>query len=80
MVESVLLYGCTTWNLTQCMEKKRKLDGNFTRMLRAVWNKSWRQHPTKQQLYRYLTLSSRNPSKLDEQDMWDTAEEIRASL
>ena len=27
---------------------EKKLDGNYTRMLRA---KSWRQHPTKQQLY-----------------------------
>ena len=29
----------------------KKLDGNYTRMLRAILNKSWRQHPTKQQLY-----------------------------
>ena len=48
-VVSILLYGCTTWTLTKCMEKK--LDGNYTRMLRAILNKSWRQHLTKQQLY-----------------------------
>ena len=30
---------------------EKKLDGNYTRMLWAVLNKSWRQHPTKQQLY-----------------------------
>ena len=41
-----------TWMLTKCMEKK--LDGNYTRMLRAILNKSWRQHPTKQQLYSHL--------------------------
>ena len=35
--------------LTKCMEKK--LDGNYTKMLRAILDKSWRQHPTKQQLY-----------------------------
>ena len=29
----------------------KKLDCNYTRMLRAILNKSWRQHPTKQQLY-----------------------------
>ena len=46
---SILLYGCTTWMLTKYMEKK--LDGNYTRMQRAILNKSWRQHPTKQQLY-----------------------------
>ena len=45
VVVSVLLYGCTTWTLTERMEKK--LDGNNTRMQRAVWNKSWRQHLTK---------------------------------
>ena len=40
----ILLYGCTIWTLTKRLE--RKLDGNYTRMLRAVLNKSWRQHPT----------------------------------
>ena len=51
-VMSVLLYGCTTWTLTKQMEKK--LDGNYTRILQAILNKSWRQHPTKQQLYGHL--------------------------
>ena len=53
----ILLYGCTTWMLTKCMEKK--LDGNYTRMLRAILNKSRRQHPTKQQLYGYLARITR---------------------
>ena len=52
VVVSILLYGCTTWTLTKRLEKK--LDGNYTRMLRAILNKSWRQHPTKQQLYGHL--------------------------
>ena len=52
MVVSILLYGCTTCTLTKRMEKK--LDGNYTRMLRAILNKSWRQDPTKQQLYGHL--------------------------
>ena len=51
-VTSILLYGCTTWTLTKRLEKK--LDGNYTRMLRAILNKSWRQHPTKHQLYGHL--------------------------
>ena len=51
-VVSILLYGCTTWTLTKRLEKK--LDGNYTRMLRAILNKSWRQHPTKNQLYSHL--------------------------
>ena len=49
---SILLYGCTTWTLTKRLEKK--LDGNYTRMLRAILNKSWRQHPTRHQLYGHL--------------------------
>ena len=51
-VASILLYGCTTWTLTKWLEKK--LDGNYTRMLRAILNKSWRQHPTRHQLYGHL--------------------------
>ena len=51
-VISILLYGCTTWMLTKRLE--RKLDGNYTRIRRAVLNKSWRQHRTKQQLYGHL--------------------------
>ena len=51
-VTSILLYGCTTWTLTKRL--KKKLDGNYTRMLRAILNKSWRQHPTRHQLYDQL--------------------------
>ena len=51
-VVSILLYGCITWTLTKLMEKK--LDSNYTRMLRAILNNSWRQHRTKQQLYGHL--------------------------
>ena len=51
-VVSILLYGCTTWTLTKRLEKK--LNGNYTRMLRAILNKSWWQHPTKHQLYGHL--------------------------
>ena len=49
---SILIYGCTTWTLTKRLEKK--LDGNYTRMLRAILNKSWRQPPTRHQLYGHL--------------------------
>ena len=48
----ILLYRCTTWTLTKRMEKK--LDGNYTRMLRPILNKSWKQNPTKQQQYDHL--------------------------
>ena len=49
---SILLCGGTTWTLTKQLEKK--LDGNYTRMLRAILNNSWRQHTTKHQLYGHL--------------------------
>ena len=49
---SILLYGCTPWTLTKWLEKK--LDSNYTRMLQAILNKSWRQHPTRHQLYGHL--------------------------
>ena len=51
-VVSILLYGCTTWTLTKRLEKK--LDGNYTRMLRAMLNRSSQQHPTRHQLYGHL--------------------------
>ena len=51
-VVSILLYGCTTWTLTKRL--KKKLHGNYTRMLWAILNKSWRQHPTRHQLYGHL--------------------------
>ena len=52
VVVSILLYGCTTWTLTKRLEKK--LNGNYTRMLRAVLNRSWQQHLTRHQLYSHL--------------------------
>ena len=51
-VVSILLYGCTTWTLSKRLEKK--LDGNYTRMLRAILNKFLRQHCTRHQLYGHL--------------------------
>ena len=51
-VVSILLYGCTNWTLTKRL--KKKLNGNYTRMLRAILNKSLRQHPTRHQLYGHL--------------------------
>ena len=51
-VVSILLYGCTTWTLTKRLEKQ---DSNYRRMLRAILNKSWWQHPTRHQLYGHLS-------------------------
>ena len=49
---TILLYGCTNRTLTKRLEKK--LDGNYTRMLRAILNKSRWQNATRHQLYDYL--------------------------
>ena len=57
VVVSIQLYGCTIWALIKCIEKK--LDGNSSRMLQAILNKSWKQHPMKQQLYGHLPLISK---------------------
>ena len=57
-VVSILLYGCTTWTQTKRLEKK--LDGNYKRMLRAILNKSWWQHPTRHQLYSHLPPITKN--------------------
>ena len=51
-------------------------DSNYTRMLRAILNKSWRQHPTKQQLYCHLPPIT----KLDEPDMRNSAGEVGTNL
>ena len=49
VIVSILRYGCSTWTLTKCMEKK--LDGNCSRIQRAILNKSWWQHLIEQELY-----------------------------
>ena len=53
-VVSILLYGGSIWTLTNRLEKKP--NGNYATMLRAILNKSWRQHQTKHQLYSHLPL------------------------
>ena len=48
-VETVLLFGCSTWNITVALA--RKLDGTYTRLLRAALNVKWQSHTTNQILY-----------------------------
>ena len=48
---SVLLYSFTTWTLTKRL--KKRLEGNYTNILRKVLN-SGKQHPIKQQLCGHL--------------------------
>ena len=72
----ILLYGCTTWTLAKRMEKK--IDGNYLRMLRSILNKSWRQHPTKQQLYGHLPPITKT-IQVRRTRHTDTAEEVGTS-
>jgi len=47
--ESILLYSCESWTMTAAQSKK--LDGTYTKMLRKVYNVSWRDCLTNKQLY-----------------------------
>ena len=47
--ESILTYGCATWTLTE--RDENKLDGTYTKMLRAVFNISWKDKIPNEQLY-----------------------------
>ena len=75
-IVSILLYGYTTWTLTKLMEKK--FDGNYTRMLRAIWNMSGDNTPQSSS-YTATYHPSWNLSKLDEPDTRDTAWELWTS-
>ena len=70
----ILLYGCSTWTLIKRLQKK--LDGNYTRMLRAIMNKSWRQHPTKHQLYGHLPLITKTIQVRRTRDCWRSRNEL----
>ena len=69
-VVSILLYRCTTWTLTKWMEKK--LDGDYTRMLRAILNKSGGSTPQNSSCTATYH-PSRKLSKLFKPHMRDTA-------
>ena len=73
-VVSILLYGCTTWTLTKRLEKK--LDGNYTRMLRAILNKSRQQHPTRHQLYGHLPPITKTIQARRTRHCWRSKDEI----
>ena len=76
-VVSILLYGCTTWTLTKRLENK--LDSNYTRILRAILNKSWRQYPTGHQLYCHqppITKTIKVRRSRDEGHCWRNKDEL----
>ena len=73
-VVSILLYGCTRWSLAKRMEKK--LDGNYTGMLRAIMNKFCRQHPTKQQMYDHLPSITKTIKVRRTRHFWGSGDEL----
>ena len=67
--------------LTKRQEKK--LDGNYTRMLRAILNKSWQQHPTKHQLYGHLpriTKTNQVRRARREGHCWRNRDELKSDV
>ena len=54
---SELLHNCTTCTLTKYL--KEKWDGNYIRILQAILNKSWKQHPTKQRTLLSQTIQEK---------------------
>ena len=60
-VESVLLYGCEAWTITNKVE--RDLDGCYTRMLRTVHNIHWQQHMTNKEPYEDLPNSHKRSER-----------------
>ena len=80
-VESVLLYGSTTWTLTKKLNDL--LDGTYTRMLRAILNISWKQHPTKTRLYGHLppiSTTVRQRRLMFAGHCWRSKDEIASDL
>ena len=55
-VESILLYGCESWTLTEADEKS--LNGTYTRMLRKAVNVHWSAHMSNETLYGKLPALS----------------------
>ena len=58
MAVFILVYRCHSYRWAAVVPRPNwqswALDGNYTRMLWAILNKSWRQHPTRHQLYGHL--------------------------
>lgn len=51
-IESILLYGSESRAITKTLAKR--IDGNYTCVLGAAQNVSWKSHVTKQRLYNGL--------------------------
>ena len=70
------MHECTFWMLTKCLEKKP--DGDRTKMLRSVLNKSKKQH-SQNNSCTAIYFSSHKVSKSDKQDMPSAVGEVRTN-
>ena len=80
-VVPILLYVSTTWTLTKRMEEK--LDGNYTKMLRAILNESWRQRPTKPELYGHrppITKTIKVRRRIHAGHSWGSSDELKSNV
>ena len=78
MVLSILLYRCTRWTRIE-----EKLEGNCTRMLRAILDKSWKQHATQQEIYCHLPPISKTMQIRQTRHMghcWRSKDELISDL
>ena len=48
-VEFVLINGSVSWTLIKSLEKR--INGNYTRMLRAILNRFWKDHLNNKEIY-----------------------------
>ena len=56
---------------------EKKVDANYTRMLREILNKSWRQHPTRHQLYGHLSPITKTVRRTRHaKDWWRSRDEL----
>ena len=77
----MLLYGCTTWNLTKLMQKKQ--NGNSTRMLHAVLNESYKQQTTNQQQFGHLPPISQTIQLRQAKDVgysWESKDKLISDI
>ena len=80
-VDSFLVYGSITLTLTSKL--KRKIDGAYTRMLRAALNKPWKDLLTNKELYGNIppiTTSIRQQRIRFAGHCWRSKEELAADL
>ena len=62
VVVPLLMYGCTTWMLMKCIQKR--LEKNYTIMLHSISNKFLKEHPHKTAAVRPLTSHLTNYSNV----------------